>query len=132
MNLSGLGTGAALFQVDLSGVSTDQLLSESQGEIKDLVMSADTVDQLPKPMGSCQPQLSQGLIRQRESGLVKVKLLITAQGQTERIDVVESSPPSLYDSAVVTAMQSCQWRPAMYKGAARNVVTYKTFRFKRG
>ena len=131
-DLSQLGSGVPLFAIQNTDLSMDSLLGGSEGENQEIVMSAETVDTLPQPLSHCKPRLSRSLIHSQQTGWVKVKLLINAQGQVDNLHVLESQPRGLYDQAVIEAMQGCRWKPASYKGRPTALQTYKTFRFKKG
>ena len=108
-------------------------IEEGSGEEEhEIVMSAETVDVLPQPLGNCQPRLSRSMIQSQKAGWVKVKLLINAQGQVDDVRVLESHPRGIYDQAVLEAMKICRWKPALYKGKPRALHTQKNFRFEQG
>ena len=131
-DMSQLGSGIALFAIQGAELSMNDLLSESSQDGGDLVMSAETVDTLPKPLVNCQPRLTRSLIQSQRAGWVKVKLLINKAGELDDLQILESEPRGLYDQVVTEAMRECRWRPALYRGNPSALQTYKTFRFQRG
>lgn len=131
-DLSQLGSGVPLFAIQGADLSMNSLLKEGDQDGKELVMSAETVDQMPKPLGQCQPRLTRSMIQSQKVGWVKVKLLINARGQLDDLQILDSQPQGTYDQAVIEAMQGCRWKPALYKGRPSALQTYKTFRFQKG
>ncbi|MFT5684029.1 MAG: protein TonB [Myxococcota bacterium] len=86
------------------------------GDIRDVVMTAETVDELPVPVQQVAPQ-PPGRARQKGiSGVVVVSLLIGVDGRVQDIDVLESRPPGVFDDAAVTAVRQWRYQPARYQG----------------
>ena len=131
-DLSKLGSGVPLFTIQGAELSMSSLLANSEQDGRELVMSAETVDTLPKPLVNCQPRLTRSLIQSQKAGWVKVKLLINKAGELDDLQILESEPRGLYDQVVTQAMRECRWRPALYRGNPSALHTYKTFRFQRG
>lgn len=131
-DLSQLGSGVPLFAIQGADLSMNSLLKGSDQQGGEIVMSAETVDSLPRPLGRCQPRLTRSMIQSQKVGWVKVKLLINASGELDDLQILESQPKGTYDQAVVEAMQECRWKPALYKGRPSALQTYKTFRFQKG
>ena len=131
-DLSQMGTGVPLFAMQGAELSMSSLLGDDDQAGQELIMSAETVDSLPKPLVNCQPRLTRDLIQSQKNGWVKVKLLISASGELGDLQILESQPRGVYDQVVTDAMRGCRWRPATYRGNPSALQTYKTFRFQKG
>ncbi len=90
--------------------------SEVVGQVKPTVMTADAVDKKPKPVRRVQPKLTRDIIARQTSGKVVVSAFINANGQVERVRIIESKPAGLYDQVVRDAVMQMQFEPATYEG----------------
>ena len=108
------GVDVGLPSLDLGDMlrPNDRLLGSSQ----DLVMTDDAVDVKPKP--TRRPTMDypmQARVKGIE-GYVLVSVLITSAGDVEKVQVLESSPPQIFDQAAVDFVRHWQFEPAVYKG----------------
>ncbi|MEM1348026.1 MAG: hypothetical protein AAGI01_05660, partial [Myxococcota bacterium] len=78
--------------------------NEMIGDVKDTVMTQDTVDQKPVPARRVSPQIPPGARTKSIGGFVNFTLLIGTTGQIERIKVLEAQPPGLFESAAREAI----------------------------
>lgn len=93
----------------------DQLLGGAK-DARNLVMTEKTVDQPPRPVHRVAPRHPPRAIAQNISGYVLFKLLISAEGNVEQVQVLRSKPAGVFESVATAAIQSWRFRPAMYKG----------------
>jgi protein TonB len=52
---------------------------------------------------------------------VVLNVLITPSGQVEKVKILESSPPQIFDQVAVESVRLWQFEPAVYKGQAVRV-----------
>jgi protein TonB len=86
------------------------------GDVRSVVMTAETVDELPVPVQQVAPQPPARARQKGISGVVVVSLLIGVDGRVQDIDVLESRPPGLFDEAAITAVRQWRYQPARYQG----------------
>lgn len=131
--LEGLGTsvGAGSFEISSpdfqadSGSLDDSLL----GDTKDVVMTDDSVDVPPKPAQRTPMQYPPEARQKGVTGFVTVNLLINAQGQVEKVKVLESQPGGVFEDAAVKAVRGWRFQPAKYEGEAVKVWAKQKIRF---
>ena len=112
--LSGLNFDLPQFEVgDLMG--TNQLLAGRGGNAS-LVMTADTVDQLPKPRVRVSPEYPRRAIERGIEGSVLLKIKITERGDVDNVRVVQSKPPGIFENAALVAVRQWSFEPGTYKG----------------
>lgn len=114
-----LGASISMGSFAMPGFNVGQVqnnASEVVGDVKPTVMTADAVDRKPKPVRRVQPRLTRDIIARQTSGKVVVSAFINANGQVERVRIIESRPAGLYDQAVREAVMQTQFEPATYEG----------------
>lgn len=110
-NLAGLSFGLD----GLDGGLIDDA-STLLGDVRSVVMTAETVDELPVPVQQVAPQPPARARQKGISGVVVVSLLIGIDGRVQDIDVLESRPAGFFDDAAVTAARQWRYQPALYQG----------------
>lgn len=124
-SLSGIDFGLPGFSAgDLNDLQ-DQLL----GETNDVVMTDDSVDSAPRPtyqapLAYPKPARSRGV-----EGYVVLSLLISATGEIEKMQVLESSPAGVFDQAALQGVKQWRFEPAQYQGRAVKVWARQRVRF---
>lgn len=114
-SLSGIDFGLPGFSAsDLSDLQ-DQLL----GDTRDVVMTDDSVDSPPRPTYQAPLQYPKTARSRGVEGYVVLSLLISATGEIEKVQVLESSPSGIFDDAALQGVRSWRFEPAQYQG--RNV-----------
>ncbi|MBX2810756.1 MAG: energy transducer TonB [Myxococcales bacterium] len=128
-NLSGLGGGLAVFSAaDLAGLGNEVM--GGADEVKDLVMTADTVDAKPDCSGQPLPIPPNQAVRRGITGKVKVRALVAVNGRLEGIRIIESEPKGIFDDAVTSRISTWNCDPATYSGQ-RVAMSYElTFPFQ--
>ncbi len=66
----------------------------------------------------------------RIEGWVKVKFLVTRRGTVERVTIVESHPPGVFDRAVLRAVSSWRFKPGTVGGRTVDAWAQSTLEFK--
>ena len=63
------------------------------------------------------------------TGAVKVRFQISSKGKVEKIKIVHSSPPGVFDENVVEALSSWVYEPAEYENSPVRISVIKVFKF---
>ncbi|MEL6345328.1 MAG: energy transducer TonB [Myxococcota bacterium] len=124
-NLSGLSFGIESLEGGL-GDDASSLL----GDVSDAVMTADTVDELPRPVRQVKPEIPSRVRQKGIEGSVVVSLLIGVNGQVQNAKIVESRPPGVFDESVLNAVKQWTFQPAMYQGEPVSLRVDYPFKFK--
>ena len=112
-SLSGLSFDLPQFQGnDMFG--SDKLLAGSAG--KKLVMTADSVDTLPKPVSRIAPSYPRKAQEKGIQGFVLLRLSISVNGDVERVKVVKAVPSGIFEDAAIAAVEQWTFEPGTYKG----------------
>ena len=125
--------GAALSGVDfgLPGLgdaladATDSLL----GDVQDVVMTEDAVDEVPKPVQRAAAPYPPRARAKGIEGFVSVSMLIDQSGAVKDLQVLEAQPPGVFDEVALAALRGWRFQPAMYEGRAVAVRVRQTLRF---
>lgn len=86
------------------------------GDVRGVVMTAETVDELPVPVQQVAPQPPARARQKGISGVVVVSLLVGIDGRVQDIDVLESRPAGFFDDAAISAVRQWRYQPARYQG----------------
>ena len=78
--------------------------------------AAHELDQRPLVLTHVEPQFPAGAPVQ--SGVVKLRLYLGADGRVEEIDVFEAQPAGVFESAAAQAFASARFTPGMRRGKA--------------
>lgn len=111
-NLGGLSFGLEGLGDAALAAGADSLL----GDVDNVVMTEDSVDDPPKPVSRKAPQYPDRARKKGISGRVVLSVLIDASGNVSDVRVVESEPPGVFDEAAVAAVKTWRFQPAMYEG----------------
>jgi len=114
-SLSGIDFGLPGFSAgDLNDLQ-DQLL----GDTRDVVMTDDSVDAPPRPTFQAPLAYPRQARARGIQGYVVLSLLISATGEIEKVQVLESSPSGVFEQAALEGVRNWRFEPAQYQG--RNV-----------
>ena len=102
------------------------------GDVEASVMTADSVDKKPEPVRRDDPELPRRLVAQQVEGRVVVRALVDKNGRVERVEVVESKPPNVFDQHVLEAVRRWEFQPASYEGKAVKTWIELPFNFELG
>ena len=131
--LKGLGTsvGAGSFAISSPDFNADGggLDDSVLGNTKDVVMTDDSVDVPPKPAQRTPMKYPPEARQKGITGYVTVNLLINAQGQVEKVKVLESQPGGVFEDAAVKAVRGWRFEPAEYEGESVKVWAKQKIRF---
>ena len=96
---------------------------------RDLVMTEDAVDAAPRPTSRAAPVYPPRARANGVTGVVSLSLLIDTQGNVQRVKILESSPPGVFDDAAVDAVRRWRFDPASYRGQKVKVWARQNVRF---
>lgn len=77
---------------------------------------ARQVDKHPKAIGKVEPVYPEAAKRGDIQGTLKLKLRIDDLGRVQDAEVVEASPPGVFDEAALTAFRKARFQPAIKDG----------------
>ena len=125
---------AGLSGIDVGLVGGGEVdLAETAGAIVggagDVVMTADSVDEVPVPVrrqaAPYPPQArSKGI-----TGAVTLSLLVTPTGEVRDVRVLSAEPPGVFDDVAIRSVEGWRFEPATYQGAPVAVRVEQTLRF---
>ncbi|RFF31551.1 energy transducer TonB [Wenzhouxiangella sediminis] len=127
-----LDTSLSGIDMGIPGVSADDLGSlrdELLGDTQDVVMTDDSVDQPPRPTRQTPLPYPASARKQGVEGYVVLSLLISAAGEIEKVQVLESNPVGLFEDAAVQGVQNWRFDPAQYQGRNVRVWAKQRIRF---
>lgn len=111
--LSGIDMDIPEFAVeDIAGDASSLL-----GDVgKDLILTESTVDVKPRVVSRAPVTYPRIAMKKNIKGYVIVNLLIDQQGNVEIAQILESSPPVIFDNAALSGVKEWKFAPAKYKG----------------
>lgn len=109
-NFSGISLNQPNFMND-EGVS-DSLL----GDLENVVMTEGAVDTPPVPQNVSVPYPERAKQRDLE-GTVLVSVQVNEKGQVTNVQILEASPPGVFNEAVLEASKDWTFLPARYEGS---------------
>jgi protein TonB len=127
-NLSGIDFGLPAFSGDELGSLQDQLL----GDTSDVVMTNDLVDSPPRPVEQSPMEYPSNARSQGLEGYVVLSLLISASGEIEKVEVLESTPSGVFEDAALAGIRDWRFEPAQYQGRSVKVWARQRIRFDLG
>ncbi|MDX1296571.1 MAG: energy transducer TonB [Sulfurimonadaceae bacterium] len=124
-SLSGLDLGIPAFEMG----AMDDLGKSLLGDMQDVVMTADSVDVAPKASQRTPMQYPKKARAAGVQGYVTMNLLISEQGNVEKVKVLESQPQGVFDDVAVNGVRSWKFQPARYQGNNVKVWAKQKVRF---
>lgn len=124
--LAGMDFGLPQFE-EAGLLDAASILGEGTGTMTD-----DTVDQPPKPVVQNPMPYPARAKAQGVTGYVLLSVLIGPTGMVEKVRVLESSPPGVFDDVAVAGVQTWRFEPAQYRGEAVRVWATQRVRFDLG
>ncbi|MBN2715907.1 MAG: energy transducer TonB [Deltaproteobacteria bacterium] len=110
------GLSFDLPQLQAFGLSdaVDQLIGEQA--VKDMVMTAESVDVAPEPIYEGTLDYPARARRNNQEGYVVINILINSDGAVEKVKILESVPIGVFDSVTADWARSLKFTPAYYNG----------------
>jgi protein TonB len=91
---------------------------------------ARQVDRHPKAIGSILPKYPEEARQRGQEGSLKLMVKIDDLGRVQDVEVVEASPPGVFDSAAVEAFRNARFQPAMKDGRPVRYQAYMRVEFR--
>ncbi len=110
--LSGIDLGMLGFDTGQVGDLDDSLI----GQTGNAVMTADLVDVPPRAVAQGSFRYPPSAKKDGVRGYVVLSILVNEKGAIDQVQVLESSPPGVFDAAALQGIRSWQFEPAKYKG----------------
>lgn len=83
---------------------------------KDLVMTEDAVDELPKVRRQVAAKFPPRARARALTGKVALRILIDEGGQVRQVEVTSASPEGVFEDAASEAVRQWEFEPATYRG----------------
>lgn len=132
-SVAALTSGNASMAVDIPGLAFDDL-GGAAGDLlaggEEAVHTGDTVDIAPQAVTQEPPAYPRRAQQQGQEGYVVLSLLINQTGGIERLRIIESSPPGVFDDAAKAAVRNWTFSPGSYQGKPVKVWVNQTLNFK--
>lgn len=123
--LSGIDLGLLGLDGGQGGDLDDRLL----GKTGNAVMTADLVDIPPKPITRGSFKYPPTAKKNGIKGYVVLSVLVETDGSVNQVQVLESSPSGIFDTAALQGIRSWHFEPAKYKGDTVRVWAKQKIRF---
>ena len=128
------GLDTALSGIDLGSLGLDDgqgrgLDDGLLGKTGNAVMTADLVDVPPKPLSRGAFKYPPAAKREGIKGYVVLSVLVEADGSVNQVQVLESNPSGIFDSAALQGIRAWHFEPAKYKGDTVRVWAKQRIRF---
>jgi protein TonB len=91
---------------------------------------ARQVDIHPKAIGSIDPAYPEEAKQRNIEGTLKLMLKIDDLGQVQSVEVVEATPPGVFDDAAIAAFRAARFQPALKDGRPVRYQAYMRVDFK--
>ncbi len=111
--LGGVDVGLPAFDFSDLHAGDAGLLGETA---RDVAMTSETVDQPPQPVERGELDYPPDLRRAGVQGFVVLSILVSPEGRVEKVKVVESAPPGVFDEHAEDAVRAWRFSPGRYKG----------------
>ncbi len=128
----GLDTALSGIDLGLLGLDDGQgrdLDDSLLGKTGNAVMTADLVDVPPKPVTRGTFKYPPTAKKNGIKGYVVLSVLVEKDGSVNQVQVLESSPSGMFDSAALQGIRAWHFEPAKYKGDAVRVWAKQKIRF---
>ena len=126
--LSGIDFGLPAFSLADMGEVDESLL----GDTRNVVMTSDMVDVAPRARKRAPLDYPPRAKNKEIEGYVVLSLLIGTDGSVQKVKVIESSPPGVFDDAALRSVRSWVFEPARYKGQPVETWANQTISFDMG
>lgn len=97
---------------------------------KNLILTEDLVDVSPKILFQVPPTYPPSAEIRHIEGSVVMRILVDQRGQVERVTVIRSKPPGVFDAAAIQAAYQWRFKPAIFQGRPTRVWVRKPLSFK--
>lgn len=122
--LSGIDLGLLGFNVGMNDMDESLI-----GNSENAVMTADLVDVPPRAVSHGAFRYPPSAKKNGVKGYVVLSILVSEKGAVDQVQVLESSPAGVFDSAALQGIRSWQFEPAKYQGEVVKVWAKQRIRF---
>lgn len=130
-----LNSSIGTVDFDMPGFSPDEVDESSRelvGDVEASTMTADSVDEQPKPSRRVDPKLPRRIVEKQLEGRVVVKALVDEKGRVQKVRIVSSEPKGVFEPHVREAVKQWQFQPARYEGEPVKTWIELPFEFELG
>lgn len=130
--LSGLDSSLSGIDMGLLGLSMDDMSAVDDsllGRTGASVMTEDSVDTPPQPRSRSRFIYPKSAKKRGIAGFVVLSILIDQDGSVDKVQVLESSPPGVFDNAAMEGIKQWRFSPAQYQGSPVKVWAKQRIRF---
>ncbi len=128
----GLSTSLSGIDLGLFGFDDGQMEHLDDGLLgntSNAVMTADLVDVPPRPVSTGSFRYPPAAKKNGVKGYVVLSVLVAEDGSVNQVQVLESNPSGVFDSAALQGIRAWQFEPAKYKGDVVKVWAKQKIRF---
>jgi len=115
-----------------SGEEVEQSSKKLVGDVEASTMTADSVDEQPKPSRRVDPKLPRRIVEKQLEGRVVVEALVDERGRVQKVRIISSEPKGVFDAHVREAVKQWQFQPARYEGEPVKTWIELPFEFELG
>ncbi len=136
--LPNLSTGLSGINFGIPGIGSESLSGLEQGvlggeaALSELTMTAQSVDEPPRPEQQVQPDYPPAARAEAVTGHVKLRFLVGSDGGVLDVKVLEAQPLGVFEQAATSALRQWRYRPARYRGQAVKMWAELVMRFNLG
>ncbi len=116
--------------LDAGGLIDGAALEGSLSRDMRLVFREEEVDEPPRLIHRVSPSYPVSAADRGITGEVRFRALVGTDGNVERIEIVSSDPPGVFDSATRSSVMRWRFRPAVYDGRTVSVWTRSRLVFR--
>lgn len=113
----------------LNWLSTDSITDKLAGDVDDLVMTADTVDEIPKVKETATLEYPKFARSTGTQGYVTISFMVDRKGRVKKPQVTQSEPEGIFDSYALASLEKWVFHPAKFEGKPVQVWSEQTIRF---
>lgn len=99
-------------------------------EEKHQVYHLSSVDKVPQRLKTFPPEYPLSAKEEYVSGKVIARFIVTKEGKTKDISIIESDPPGVFDENVLAAIKEYRFMPGYKNGVPVDVVVSLPIRFE--
>jgi protein TonB len=128
------GISAASLGLSLAGEADlfSDMLGQKAGLDGDLILKEEAVDVPPRVIARVAPEYPRRAEEREIEGHVVFKLRVSREGQVERVWILESEPPGVFDAAAEKAVRQFRFSPARYHDRPVPVLAKQRLVFRLG